>query len=687
MPKSKGKTTSKKAASFYLGGYDAKSCTELVRKNFDKTLSPEDKDPLPPGDLARMQAGVEFEPIIGEKLKAALGSKFFAVPACTRSEASKKAREKATVTVMKNPGTVRLIWNARLPKINKAHQTGEPDALCHFGVSPEGVHLWVPIDVKKHGSLEGTRNNTGTLVSTFASPAYAKATLVDMGKGVGKKSDALQLAHYFRMLENLGHAPDTKVGGIIGDDEIEGVVWHNLDAPLYRHSELGTVSALVYYDEEFQKRVKIVEGALKGVALTGPEWKSECHSCVWRTLCHDQLKMELDHITLLAGVTPARAKVHYAMGIERISDLARLDWKTAKLVDAGVDVSSLMQWASEVEEGTKVSEFFPDTPEFNELFTQLGVSNAADVLLLDPYTAKYSKSKAWNLSGTIDQARVYKVGKVFKARGVASVTINRSVYEQDVDIEDNNGYVYMIGVRTSGHKKINSQDRETRAEYQAFTNWDGSAEGEARVFADFWRHIQFSRAYAERRGYGYRLFYYTHHEPTAFRNLAIKHSGQPGVPTLAEVESLFNATMAVPVLVNGNFVYEDNCTPFGEAVDMYPIIATQLIWPTESVTLKETAKWVRFTWRDSDPGGANSMAWYGKATQGETEEVREDNRNRILEYNADDVHAQVAIRDWLTALGESRHPGKKLPDIESLDRRFKSRLPISPRRHPSLGNL
>ena len=56
-------------------------------------------------------------------------------------------------------------------------------------------------------------------------------------------------------------------------------------------------------------------------------------------------------------------------------------------------------------------------------------------------------------------------------------------------------------------------------------------------------------------------------------------------------------------------------------------------------------------------------------------------------YNADDVHAQVAIRDWLTSLGEARHPGKKLPDIATLDRRFKNRLPLSPRRHPSLGNV
>ena len=85
-------TNETKIANFYLGGYDAKSCPEFVRKNFDDTLSQEDKDPFPPGDVARMLAGVEYEPVIGLKLKAALGSKFLAIPECTRTESSKKAR-------------------------------------------------------------------------------------------------------------------------------------------------------------------------------------------------------------------------------------------------------------------------------------------------------------------------------------------------------------------------------------------------------------------------------------------------------------------------------------------------------------------------------------------------------------------------------------------------------------------
>ena len=67
------------------------------------------------------------------------------------------------------------------------------------------------------------------------------------------------------------------------------------------------------------------------------------------------------------------------------------------------------------------------------------------------------------------------------------------------------------------------------------------------------------------------------------------------------------------------------------------------------------------------------MAWYDNAVNSVDETVREENRKRILEYNADDVAAQVALRDWLTRLGEVRQLGKRLPGVERLDARFRPR--------------
>jgi predicted RecB family nuclease len=188
---------------------------------------------------------------------------------------------------------------------------------------------------------------------------------------------------------------------------------------------------------------------------------------------------------------------------------------------------------------------------------------------------------------------------------------------------------------------------KTRSEYHGFCNWDRTPEGEARVFAEFWEHIQGMRAYARSRHYGYRVYHYTHHEVSSFRELARRHKGYPGVPTMEELNELMDSK---------------------EFVDLYPILSQQLIWPTESVTLKDVAKWIRFSWRDTDPGGGNSLAWFADAV-GDGPEAKE-NQQRLLEYNDDDCHAQAAIRDWLTMLGESRAPGKKLPRVEELDKRF-----------------
>jgi predicted RecB family nuclease len=403
--------------------------------------------------------------------------------------------------------------------------------------------------------------------------------------------------------------------------------------------------------------VQIATAALNGEALVEPEWKAECTSCVWRTSCHDELKVDLDHITLVPGITPNRARAHYRQGVRRIADLARFDWRTAVLVDSGIDVHALVAWAATVPPETPVFDSPLDVNKAREKgsFPLAKVATAGDALSLNADTLKYVGSKVHDLAGSIDRARANKIGKVFLGRGIQSVGINRSVYEQDMDIEDDNGYVYLIGVRTTGRKmdsgRTSTERRrgEGRFEFDAFVNWDKSEDGEARVFADFWAHIQKSREYAKTRKYAYRLYYYTDHEPSAFKRLAVRHAGKPGVPTVEEVTEFFKLK---------------------EVIDLYAVLVEQLVWPTESVKLKEVAKWVRFSWRDSDPSGDNSLAWYHDAVDHEDEVVREDNRQRLLEYNEDDVTAQVAIRDWLTRLGEARHPGKKLPNVSTLDRRF-----------------
>lgn len=629
--------------SIFLGGYDAKSCPEKTRKMYAPEYKDVYLDPVPPGDLYRMEAGQVFEKKVLETWVSQLGEdKIIIIPDCDRSPESKLNREKLTREAMEKPGKAEVIWNARLSPQDETHRTGEPDALVKYKTK-ESI-FWLPVDVKDHKVLEGTRNSQEWLLSSLENPT--KKTMGIIGDGTPNKNDALQLAHYNRMLSYLGNKTPT-IGGIIGRELI--ILWHDLNAELYKHPVLGVSSALSYYNYEFSKRVELAKSAIKRKSTPSPEWKTECLSCQFRTVCKDELLTDFDHITLLAGVTPDRAQVHYSKGVSTIKQLAHLDYSTAVLVDKGVDLPSVLTAASFMDSSTPVKELIS-----NEATTQIleehGILTAGDVSRIHTKTASYALSKVYKLSESIDKARVRKAGKVFRSRGVTHVNLERTTREQDIDIEDYNGYVYLIGVRDTERKK-NGEDFKIKSQYRAFENWDHTSDGEAKIFAEFWEYITSVRSYAKSNKLGYRLYYYSKHEPSTFKKLAIKHAGKKGVPSLEEVATFFDHK---------------------DIVDMHPLLTTQLIWPTESTTLKELAKWVRFSWRDTDPSGGNSLAWYDLAING-TEQEREENRERLIKYNADDVHAQVALRDWLTRLGEARSPGHRLPAVEDLGKRFRPR--------------
>jgi hypothetical protein len=644
-----------KAPEFYLGGYDAKTCEEAVQKNFNPQYADAVRDEYTTGDLLRMEAGNRKEAAIGEVLKQLLGARLAVIPACDRSAESKARRTAMTLELMRNPGKVEGIWNARLPQIGETNQTGEPDMLWLHGHRDDGTPIWIPIDVKDHKSLEGTSAAKAVKVSDFSQPHPSSATETIIGPGNLKKVDALQLAHYDAMLHHLGFGCDEHIGGIIGREDV--IVWHDLDARLYMHDDeyVGRrrLSAREYYTHEFRRRVDIAENALRGVALTQPEWKGDCKGCQWRTTCHDELALDLDHITLVQGISPARAKVHYERGVTRANQLAQLDVTTAKLVDAKIDVLALRDKATEVPAATPIGalDLKLKSPQIDAL-NAVGVSSCADALALDPVTAAYANSNVFDLAGSIDRARVAKVGKVFLSRNVGFIDLPRVDIELHVDIEDYQGHVYMIGMRSSGRGRKADGSVRKRIEFKSHQDWSGTPEGEAKVFADFWAGIRYWQEYCTEKGYKLRVYHYTQHEDHAFRSLAERHAGVEGIPTLSDVE---------------DFLASESW------VDLYPIVATQLIWPTEAVTLKDIAKWVKFSWRDEDPSGDNSIAWYLEAIGNESQKVRDEYQKRITAYNEDDCAAQDAVLDWLTRQGEAFQPGSRIPSVATLDARFRRR--------------
>ncbi|MDQ1250513.1 MAG: hypothetical protein QG597_4892, partial [Actinomycetota bacterium] len=368
-----------------LGGYAAKTCPEKLRLEHDPAYADLPLEPFPAGVQARMDAGNVFEAEVRAAWSKVLRRKMAILDSGDGSWEAKGAREAATLALLASPGAVTVIWNPRLPAQPGAHRIGEPDALVLDHVDAAGAARWIPVDVKDHRALDGTAAHT-TVASPLNRPGYASARPVDIGPGTPRRDDALQLAHYRRMLEHLGHATDVPVGAIIGREM--QLIWHDLDAALYRHGTLGKTSALTWYDHEFARRVQIATIARSGTSTPAPEWKADCASCPWRKVCHDELTAT-DHATLLPGVTPDRAgRLLYPAGITTRRQLAA--WQAT---------------------GEKT-----DT----------------------------------QIRPLADQARVTLAGKVHRARGIDTVTLPHATVEVDFDLENTpDGLVYLIVLTTT----------------------------------------------------------------------------------------------------------------------------------------------------------------------------------------------------------------------------------------------
>jgi predicted RecB family nuclease len=650
-----------------LGGYIAKTCARRAHNDFDPLFKGLETDPPSPALEERFEKGREFEEALGVKWSQKLGKRFYAIPDNIidsdgqRSFTQKQLREKLTMKILQNPGQVEVVWNPRLPADLENSRIAEPDFLLKGKQKQSGGFYWIPGDVKWHATLQGKGHPKSYSLSSLAQPLVRNNGL--LGEGNPHLSDLMQLAHYRRVLEAYGFADpaDTSFEGvIIGKEEVP--LWVNLDTMKYFYTPNGQLrqskhSVQDIYDAEFQFRVKVIERALERktdrslAPLVEPEWKVECKECPYRTVCHDELKIILGHhITLLPHMTPQFAQAYYAAGISTAVKLAQYSVQTAELIASGIDTWNLLCAARNSDGNALIQECFELSSVQLDTLADMGILTASDaVAILHEKTAELSQFNLHRLDLFIDQARVSLVDRVHRSRGVSRVSIPRAVIEEDVDIEDSDGLVYLIGVLKTGRGIKASGETKQRQIYTPFVNWSNTPEGEAKVFAAWWAHVKEIRSFAASKKYSYCAYHYHHHETTMFRKLAYRHYGKPGVPSLEELNQFLESS---------------------SWVDMYPIISEKLIWPIEDMTLKSVAKYIKFFWRDETPGGGNSLAWYSQAINGSTDYQKKLARKRLLQYNEDDVLATLAIRDWITKLEKTQNPDSKLPPAEALDTRW-----------------
>lgn len=244
----------------------------------------------------------------------------------------------------------------------------------------------------------------------------------------------------------------------------------------------------------------------------------------------------------------------------------------------------------------------------------IGVRTAADLAAADPATLQTVKgigasyAEAWTR-----QARAQK-------RGTPEIldtwTPPDVDFEVSYDIEDftPEPFLYLHGflVRERGGRRFGSEGF-TEADWGQFDPLCASLPADTEEA--LWQRFLARVAAFEARG-NYRVYVYSHHEETYLTKLAAKYGGS---------------------LELTHFL--------GRFVDLLPVVKRCVVFPTDSSGLKAIAKWIGFRWRDTDPGGAQSMAWWAEYMADPVGKAAL--RDRVIAYNEDDVRATFALRDWL----------------------------------------
>lgn len=238
------------------------------------------------------------------------------------------------------------------------------------------------------------------------------------------------------------------------------------------------------------------------------------------------------------------------------------------------------------------------------------------------------------------RARAWQLG-VPLVRAGARADVRRADVELDVDAESyGEDGPYLWGAGLSG------ADVGLPRVYRAFATWDPlPSVSQATVFGQFFDHIRTVRSAAAERGLTVAVYCYGKAaEERWMLGLARRYQGLPGVPDPSEVLDLCASPDWVDVLVD---------------------IRKHFVAPG-SLRLKDIAGRLGFSWRDPEPGGENSMAWYREVLDspiGNAPAAPDSHpmAARILRYNEDDVLATAAVRRWITAHLQ------ELPTVADLD--------------------
>ncbi len=617
-----------------LGSYVAKQCPVRAQNDHDAALADLDVEEPSPAQQERMDGGNTFERRIFDFMLGALGERCLEIP-----DGPPGDMQAATLAAMAAGREV--ILGGWLPSDEEARRTGRPDILVRAAARASTAYL--PVDVKHH---KFTQAGPGSMaVSTLSRPFLWAAGLTDRVtcRPDRRFQDGLQLAHYWRMLEACGFAPDRRpVGAIV--DSSESVWWLNLDDDVLQWPGGGdddVVSLLGWYDRAFAERVAVVARTLARnedpslPRAVAPWHHEECGLCPWRQVCRTELE-SVDDVSLVPRLGSADRARLAAHGITTVAGLAALDWDTARLVRDLAATSLSIDGLRAATLGADPSAPLHSVvgarrPAVLRALDGAGAVTVADLDRLDPVTEALASAQS-GLCDQIDQARVLWSGVPHRARGQGHLEVPRGDVEVDVDMESTAAGAYLWGALTTLRAPVPGVEEG----YRPFATFDPLSDLEAgKVFREFWQWLTDLRRQAAQAGRTVRVYCYSRAAEEGQMRRALA-SGVRGLPPTGELES---------------FLVSE------EWVDLLATVRPRLV-TCGGFGLKELAASAGFSYRDQSPSGDESMVWYRRAVSDDPEDDPAGHRRRLLAYNEDDVRATLAVREWLD------RDGDRLPALE-----------------------